>query len=113
MRRQLRDPLQHLIECQRVEPFERHSVAKGFGHATKMLVPKSFQRGRADSPCNMLRVGKDLENIFDPCGEVERAGDVSVVCGESHLIDSTSLGGPDNQRCGRKELHPKALCEFG
>ena len=97
--RQLRDPLQHLIESQRVEPFERHSVTEWFGRATKIFVPKSFERGSADSPRNVLRVRKDSENVFDPSGEVECARDVSVVSGESCLIDSASLGGRNDQWC--------------
>ena len=74
-RRQRGHPLQHLVERQVVEPGEAHAVVEGLERLLKDRRPEPLERGGADHDGDVVRVGRELENVLDQAREVERLAD--------------------------------------
>ena len=74
-RRQRGHPLQQLVERQVVEPGEAYAVVEGLERLLKDRRPEPLERGGPDHDGDVVRVGRQLQDVLDQAREVERLAD--------------------------------------
>jgi hypothetical protein len=103
MRRQLGDTLYHLVERQRIEVLEIHTLGEACEIAAKLVDPESLQWRVANGHRDGGRVWQHLQNVLDDDRQVEADGHRGIVGVERVCAESAYVSGSDEERRGRED----------